>query len=172
MYTSKQKIEKGNIIYLNATDHCGCKNPQLWAKHIWMIDYNNLEPIYQRIRRLKKQNKNKTIVFSIHWGLNWVKGDMPLEIKNFGRGLIENGVSIVHGHSAHHIVKDPVEKYKDGIIIYGLGDFINDYSVDHNFKSDEALYCIVEKKGKKLIPIVKKVKRKFIEMNSSIPTFP
>ncbi len=38
--------------------------------------------------------------------------------------------------------------------------------------SDEALYCIVEKKGKKLIPIVKKVKRKFIEMNSSIPTFP
>ena len=141
---SKQKSESKNIIFLNATDHCGCENPSLWAENILMIDYNNLDPIYQKIENLKQ--KNKFIVFSIHWGPNWVQGEMPNHIQQFARDLIDLGVNIVFGHSAHHIVQKPVEKYKNGIIIYGLGDFINDYSVRDEFNSDEALICIVHKK--------------------------
>ena len=132
-----------------------------------MIDYNNLNPIYQKIENLKK--KNKFIVFSIHWGSNWVQGDMPNHIQQFAKNLIDIGVNIVFGHSAHHIVKNPVEKYKNGIIIYGLGDFINDYSVRDEFNSDEALICIVHKKYNhlsfELIPVI----RKFINHSGSIP---
>ena len=164
---SKQKSESKNIIFLNATDHCGCENPSLWAKHILMIDYNNLDPIYQRIENLKK--KNKFIIFSIHWGSNWIQGDMPNHIQQFAKNLIDIGVNIVFGHSAHHIVNNPVLKYKNGIIIYGLGDFINDYSVRDEFNSDEALICIVHKKynhlSVELIPVI----RKFINHSGSIP---
>ena len=164
---SKQKSESKNIIFLNATDHCGCENPSLWAENILMIDNNNIDPIYQKIEHLKQ--KNKFIVLSIHWGSNWVQGDMPNHIQQFAKNLIDIGVNIVFGHSAHHIVKNPVEKYKNGIIIYGLGDFINDYSVRDEFNSDEALICIVHKKynhlSVELIPVI----RKFINHSGSIP---
>ena len=167
LYNSKQKVEYDNIIFLNATDHCGCQNEKLWSDNIWMIDYNDLDKVYKRIDKLNK-NKNKLIVFSIHWGSNWVKGEMPEHIKAFGRNLIDHGVNIVFGHSAHHIITNPIEKYNDGIIIYGLGDFINDYSINKSFKSDETLICIIKKTRNKLTPELIKVKRKFIN-NSSIP---
>ena len=88
---SKRKVEDKNIVFFNATDHCGCQNPQLWAENIWMIDYDNLEPVFQRIRNVK----DKFIVFSIHWGSNWVNGEMPQHIQEFGRRLIDSGVNIV-----------------------------------------------------------------------------
>ena len=102
---SKQKVESNGIVFLNATDHCGCENPGLWAQHILMIDYDNLQPIFQRISKLK----DKFIVFSIHWDKNYIKGDMPQHIQDFGKALIDHGVNIVFGHSAHHIVKNPVQ---------------------------------------------------------------
>tara|TARA_B100000963_G_C22608043_1_gene663528 strand:+ start:248 stop:1078 length:831 start_codon:yes stop_codon:yes gene_type:complete len=162
---SKRKVEHKNIVFFNATDHCGCKNPQLWAENIWLIDYDNLEPVFQRIRNVK----DKFIVFSIHWGSNWVNGEMPQHIQEFGRRLIDSGVNIVFGHSAHHVVQNPVYEYNGGIIIHGLGDFVNDYSVDKKYKSNEALLCIVHKKGKRLVPELVPVKRKFVQGRSSIP---
>ena len=162
---SKQKIEHKNIVFLNATDHCGCENPDLWGENILMIDYDNLEPIYQRVRNLS----GKFIVFSVHWGSNWVKGEMPLHIQEFAKTLIDLGVNIVFGHSAHHIVKDPVIKYKKGIIIYGLGDFINDYSVDESYQSDKALICIIHKKYNNLSFELIKIQRKFVKEGGSIP---
>ena len=164
---SKQKVESKDIVFLNATDHCGCENPSLWAKNILMIDYNNLDPIYQKVKTLKQ--KNKFMVFSIHWGSNWVEGEMPQHIQQFGRDLIDLGVNIVFGHSAHHIVQVPVERYKKGIIIYGLGDFINDYSVREEFASDEALMCIIHKKYNHLVVELVPLIRKFINHSGSIP---
>ena len=165
LYTVKQKIEKNNIVFLNATDHCGCSDPDFWGEHVIMLDYNNLEPIYQKVLALK----NKFIVFSIHWGPNWVNGEMDEKIKLFGRKLIDNGVNIVFGHSSHHILDNPVEEYNNGIIIYGLGDFINDYSIKKKYKSDEALICMIDKKGNKLSYQNIKVKRKFVKDGGSIP---
>ena len=162
---SKLKVEYDNIIFYNATDHCGCNNHELWKEHITMIDYNNLEPIYKKIRN----NKDKFIVFSIHWGSNWVKGEMPKHIKDFGRKLIDEGVNIVFGHSAHHIVKNPIEEYNGGIIIYGLGDFINDYAVKESYQSDKALICVIRKYKNKLEYQLIKVKREFVQEGSSIP---
>ena len=39
--------------------------------------------------------------------------------------LDEAGVDVIHGHSSHH--PRPLEVYNDKLIIYGSGDFINDY---------------------------------------------
>jgi poly-gamma-glutamate capsule biosynthesis protein CapA/YwtB (metallophosphatase superfamily) len=65
------------------------------------------------------------IVVSIHWGSNW-RYHIPDEQKVFARALIDQaGVSIVHGHSSHH--PRAIEIYRDRLILYGCGDFLNDY---------------------------------------------
>ncbi len=65
------------------------------------------------------------IVASIHWGGNWGY-EVPEEQRKFAHRLIdEAGVDIIHGHSSHHV--KGVEVYKGKLIIYGCGDFLNDY---------------------------------------------
>jgi poly-gamma-glutamate synthesis protein (capsule biosynthesis protein) len=64
------------------------------------------------------------VVFSVHWGSNWGY-DVPSEHIGFAHRLIDQGVDIVHGHSSHH--PRPIEVYRDRLILYGTGDFIDDY---------------------------------------------
>ncbi|MGW5361147.1 CapA family protein [Actinopolymorpha pittospori] len=63
-------------------------------------------------------------VVSIHWGSNWGYeiGDDQV---HFAHALIDGGVDVVHGHSAHH--PRPVEVYEGKLILYGCGDFVDDY---------------------------------------------
>jgi poly-gamma-glutamate synthesis protein (capsule biosynthesis protein) len=64
------------------------------------------------------------VVVSLHWGGNWGHA-IGREECDFARGLIEAGADIVHGHSSHHA--KAFELYRDRLILYGCGDFINDY---------------------------------------------
>nr|WP_281352457.1 CapA family protein [Phytoactinopolyspora alkaliphila] len=64
------------------------------------------------------------VVVSIHWGGNWGY-DIPAEHVEFAHRLIDAGVDLVHGHSSHH--PRPVEVYRGKLVLYGCGDFINDY---------------------------------------------
>ena len=65
------------------------------------------------------------VLVSIHWGSNWGY-HVPDEQIVFGHTLIDKaGVSIIHGHSSHH--PRPIEIYRDHLILYGCGDFLNDY---------------------------------------------
>jgi poly-gamma-glutamate synthesis protein (capsule biosynthesis protein) len=43
----------------------------------------------------------------------------------FAHGLIRAGVDLVHGHSSHHV--RPIEVFEGKLILYGCGDFLNDY---------------------------------------------
>jgi poly-gamma-glutamate synthesis protein (capsule biosynthesis protein) len=63
-------------------------------------------------------------VLSIHWGGNWGY-DVPRQHINFAHRLVEGGIDIVYGHSSHHV--RPIEIYHDRLILYGCGDFIDDY---------------------------------------------
>jgi poly-gamma-glutamate capsule biosynthesis protein CapA/YwtB (metallophosphatase superfamily) len=65
------------------------------------------------------------VIVSIHWGPNWGYF-IPAEQVRFARRLIdEAGVSVVFGHSSHHA--KAIEWYHTGLILYGCGDFLNDY---------------------------------------------
>lgn len=63
-------------------------------------------------------------IASIHWGDNWGY-DITDEQRRFAHRLIEGGVDVVHGHSSHHV--KTVEVYRDRLVLYGCGDFVNDY---------------------------------------------
>lgn len=79
-------------------------------------------------------------VASIHWGGNWGY-EIPTEHQTFARALIEQaGVDLVHGHSSHHA--KGIEVYRDKLILYGCGDFLNDYEGiggQHGFRGDLGL---------------------------------
>ncbi len=65
------------------------------------------------------------MVVSIHWGGNWGYG-IPGEQRQFAHRLIDQaGVDVVHGHYSHHA--KGIEVYHDKLILYGCGDFLNDY---------------------------------------------
>jgi poly-gamma-glutamate capsule biosynthesis protein CapA/YwtB (metallophosphatase superfamily) len=68
---------------------------------------------------------NDVVIVSIHWGGNWGY-TIPAEQTDFAHRLIdEAGVDVVHGHSSHHV--KGLEVYKNRLILYGSGDFLNDY---------------------------------------------
>jgi poly-gamma-glutamate synthesis protein (capsule biosynthesis protein) len=65
------------------------------------------------------------VVVSLHWGPNWGY-EIPHRQRQFAHALIDRaGVSIVHGHSSHH--PKAIEVYRNRLILYGCGDFLNDY---------------------------------------------
>jgi poly-gamma-glutamate synthesis protein (capsule biosynthesis protein) len=65
------------------------------------------------------------VVASLHWGSNWGYA-IPRAEREFAHALIDSGgVDVVHGHSSHHA--KGIEVYRGKPIIYGCGDFLNDY---------------------------------------------
>lgn len=95
------------------------------------------------------------VIVSAHWGPN--RGYEPAPgHQDFGRRLIDSGASVVFGHSCH--VFQGVEFYRGGAIIYGAGDFIDDYAVDEAEPSDESFIFVVSIDGRvesmELFPVV------------------
>lgn len=73
-------------------------------------------------------------IVSIHWGPNysWKPDD---DIQSLARFLIDDcAVDLIHGHSSHHI--QGLEVYKQKPIIYGCGDFVDDYAVNPQYRND------------------------------------
>jgi poly-gamma-glutamate synthesis protein (capsule biosynthesis protein) len=65
------------------------------------------------------------IIASIHWGSNWGYA-IPEEHRRFAHALIsEASVDLIHGHSSHHA--RGIEVCNGKLILYGCGDFLNDY---------------------------------------------
>ncbi len=65
------------------------------------------------------------VVVSIHWGPNWGY-EISAEQRQFAHALIDSAnVAVVHGHSSHHA--KGIELYRGRLILYGCGDFLNDY---------------------------------------------
>ncbi|WP_455212378.1 CapA family protein [Kaarinaea lacus] len=84
------------------------------------------------------------VVASIHWGGNWGY-HIPNDHIQFAHRLIDTAdVDVIHGHSSHHAIG--IEVYKNKPIIYGCGDFINDYegiSGYERYRDDLALMYFV-----------------------------
>ncbi len=65
------------------------------------------------------------VVASIHWGGNWGYQVTPAQ-RSFAHLLVDRaGIDVLHGHSSHH--PRPIEVYRDRLLLYGCGDFVNDY---------------------------------------------
>lgn len=129
--------QKGRVIVFSF----GCENsgiPREWQATADKAGVNLLEDfsddsvakIAQRIIEVKQAND--IVVFSIHWGGNWGY-EIPQEHIHFAHKLIEHAaVDIIHGHSSHHV--KGMEIYNGKPILYGCGDFLNDYEGIGSYK--------------------------------------
>ncbi|VVC77179.1 Capsule biosynthesis protein CapA [Aquicella siphonis] len=85
------------------------------------------------------------VIFSLHWGSNWGY-DVSEAFQTFARGLIDDAkVDVIFGHSSHH--PRPIEIYHGKPILYGCGDFINDYEGiggHEEFRSDLTLMYFLD----------------------------
>jgi len=85
------------------------------------------------------------VVASIHWGGNWGYA-ISREETEFAHNLIDHGgVDVVHGHSSHHA--KGIEVCHGKPVIYGCGDFINDYEGiggNEQFRGDLGLMYFVQ----------------------------
>eukprot|EP00249_Psilotum_nudum_P018038 c26610_g1_i1 orf=81-1289(+) len=80
-----------------------------------------------------KKPSGDIVVASLHWGGNWGY-EIEDEESNFAHLLIDQaGVDVVHGHSSHHV--KGIEVYQGKLILYGCGDFLNDYEGIRGYES-------------------------------------
>jgi poly-gamma-glutamate capsule biosynthesis protein CapA/YwtB (metallophosphatase superfamily) len=79
--------------------------------------------IRDKVEQVKRQGD--ICIASIHWGGNWGY-TIPREQIKFAHSLIDQAdIDIIYGPSSHHV--KAIEVYKGKPILYGCGDFLNDY---------------------------------------------
>ncbi|MFG3002321.1 CapA family protein [Streptomyces calvus] len=115
------------------------------------------EAVLRRVRRAKQPGD--IAVVSVHWGSNWGYRVPSADVR-FAHALVDGGVDVVHGHSSHH--PRPVEVYRDRLILYGCGDFVDDYegiSGHEEYRDDLRLAHLVSveagggRPGLRLVPL-------------------
>ena len=76
------------------------------------------------------------------------------EFQEFAHKVIDAGVDIYHGHSAH--IFQGIEMYNNKVIFHDTGDFVDDYAVDSILRNDRSFLFLVEvdKKGIQKIELI------------------
>jgi poly-gamma-glutamate capsule biosynthesis protein CapA/YwtB (metallophosphatase superfamily) len=117
------------LVYAFAMENSGV--PSAWRATAQRAGVNMLEDlshlsidvVARRIDAHKR--RGDIVVVSLHWGPNW-GFDISADERSFARGLLDRaGADLVHGHSSHHV--KGIEVHRDKLILYGCGDFLNDY---------------------------------------------
>jgi poly-gamma-glutamate capsule biosynthesis protein CapA/YwtB (metallophosphatase superfamily) len=134
----------------------------------------SLFDIQEKVRKIKR--RGDIVVVSLHWGSNWGYG-IPRSHTVFAHRLIDEvDVDIIHGHSSHHV--RAIEVYKDKLILYGCGDFLNDYegiSGYEEFRADLSLmyFATVDPSTGKLLGLQMtptQIKRFKVNLASNVDT--
>ena len=120
------------------------------------VFYVPLDPRDSRFDHLMSVIKNASeasnlVIVSAHWGPNWGASPPPEHVEAAHR-FIEAGADVVFGHSAH--VTRGIELYRGRPILYGCGDFIDDYAVDENARNDHSFIAALEGDGTHLRRLV------------------
>jgi poly-gamma-glutamate capsule biosynthesis protein CapA/YwtB (metallophosphatase superfamily) len=116
------------VIFSFGTESSGV--PQTWAATRdrpgidFLVDQSDItaDDVTDRVSQVKRPGD--VVIASIHWGSNWGYEASPGHV-GFAHRLIDGGVDVVHGHSSHH--PRPIEVYRGKLVLYGCGDFIDDY---------------------------------------------
>ena len=95
--------------------------------------------------------KTDALAVSFHFGKEYQKVSNARQ-KYLARRAIDNGAKIVVGHHPH--VAQEIEKYKDGVIAYSLGNFIFDQYFSEDTMSGMVLE--IELEGKEIKSVVPK----------------
>ena len=85
--------------------------------YLSILEHNKL---LKQVEKYKKNNPSSKIMVYLHWSIDLEILPFPMD-RRFAKELIDKGVDLVIGAHSHCIQGG--EKYKNGHIIYGLGNF-------------------------------------------------
>lgn len=130
---------------LAVTDHCGCLDMCGWVAGAGRsgvayreLSWGDQSPLLDAVKSLRAQAEG--VIISLHSGPNYL--DHPAKwMRNLAHQLIEAGADIIHFHSAHHVL--PIERYRGRLIAYGLGDLLNDYKLNSQYRNDLGSTAVV-----------------------------
>jgi poly-gamma-glutamate synthesis protein (capsule biosynthesis protein) len=121
--------------------------PREWAASeekagVNLLEKTTIARIAEDVRRVRQPGD--IVVASIHWGENWGY-EIPGEQRSLAHRLLDEAdVDVIHGHSSHH--PRGIEVHRGKPILYGCGDFLNDYEGIggyERFRSDLVLMYFV-----------------------------
>jgi len=107
----------------------------------------NKELIIKCISELRK--KVDILIVSLHWGIEYVFYPSP-EQQKLARTLIDNGADLIIGHHPH--VVQGIEKYRDKLIIYSLGNCNFGVEQDKNYEGADIGIVVSVEFSKDKIP--------------------
>lgn len=97
--------------------------PEEWSRNDIPYSYReSVDSIVSEVQSFRKE-VDGAVVVSMHWGLEYLDYPGPEQLA-LGRQLVDAGADVIIGHHPH--VLQPFEYYKNGLIIYSLGNFLFD----------------------------------------------
>jgi poly-gamma-glutamate synthesis protein (capsule biosynthesis protein) len=84
-----------------------------------------VQSLIKNITEYHNSNSENVIIINIHWGFEYREFPTSAQ-RTLAHNLIDAGATIIAGHHSHTV--QPIEFYKDGVIIYSLGNLIFDQS--------------------------------------------
>jgi poly-gamma-glutamate synthesis protein (capsule biosynthesis protein) len=112
----------------------------------------NLYSIHSSLDNMEREGCTTKII-SLHWGDEYINIPAFWQVE-LAHKIIDYGADIIAGHHPHVI--QPMEKYKDGIIFYSLGNFIFDMTHQKSTRYGILVKVIIDElynKNIKIIPI-------------------
>ncbi len=103
------------------------------------VNVNTPEELEAEVKHIR--NRVDFLILTIHWGPNMRTRPNQTFI-SFAHRMIDAGVDILHGHSAH--IFQGIEIYKDKLILYDTGDFVDDYYVTPSLRNDLSFFYMVQ----------------------------
>ncbi len=133
--TIKNGITIGIIGYTDNEPTWKAENQKPGINYISVGDVNTITTQISALRPLVD-----ILIVTSHWGPN-MRQRPSQEFIQFAHAIIDAGADIIHGHSSH--VFQGIEIYKNKVIMYDTGDFIDDYAVDPLLRNDQSFLFAV-----------------------------
>ena len=115
-----------------------CWRPRQYDQTQPLYAEGDVDAVAEDVKRLRASSD--AVVVSLHWGEEFVEVPSQPEVAA-ARRLIEAGASILVGHHPH--VMRPIERYRQGIICYSLGNFVSDMLWSPQLRNGAAMQCRV-----------------------------
>jgi poly-gamma-glutamate synthesis protein (capsule biosynthesis protein) len=100
------------------------------------IDVGEVGLVRLQERVADLRDRCDVLILTIHWGPN-MRLEPTEPFRRFARSMIDAGVILYHGHSAH--VFQGIEWRGHRLVLYDTGDFLDDYAVDPDLRNDWGL---------------------------------
>lgn len=134
----KNNIKIGIIGYTDNEPTWKAAENQPGINYIEIGNTTDLEKIKKQVVVLR--NLVDIIIVSLHWGPNMQQRPSQKFVQ-FAHHLVDSGVDIIHGHSSH--IFQGIEIYKNKVIMYDTGDFIDDYAIDPLLRNDQSFFFAI-----------------------------